>query len=117
VQLILRQLALDPDNGCEPLGKQGARGALFKLTLDSYGYTFVAKGTVGQFKANLKHEYESAIWYLSFLDIQRRQIIMFTVQITRVKRHIEVALIVCTLHDLVGGKVDGVPTVRFPQGR
>ena len=50
------QLAQDPDNGCEPLGKQGARGALFRLTLDSYGYTFVAKGTVWAFKANLKHE-------------------------------------------------------------
>ena len=50
------QLAQDPDNGCEPLGKQGARGALFRLTLDTYGYTSVAKGTVRAFKANLKHE-------------------------------------------------------------
>ena len=55
-KLMLRQLAEDPDNGCEPLGKQGARGALFRLTLESYGYTFVAKGTVTAFKANLKHE-------------------------------------------------------------
>jgi len=55
-KLILRQLAEDPDNGCEPLGKQGARGALFRLTLEWYGYTFVAKGTVTAFKAKLKHE-------------------------------------------------------------
>ena len=55
-KLMLRQLAQDPDNGCEPLGKQGARGALFKLTLESYGYTFVAKGTVIAFKAKLKYE-------------------------------------------------------------
>jgi hypothetical protein len=55
-KLMLRQLAEDPDNGCEPLGKQGARGAFFRLTLQSYGYTFVAKGTVTAFKANLKHE-------------------------------------------------------------
>jgi hypothetical protein len=55
-KLILRQLAEDPDNGCEPLGKQGARGALFRLTLDWYGYTFVSKGTVTAFEANLKHE-------------------------------------------------------------
>jgi tRNA A-37 threonylcarbamoyl transferase component Bud32 len=55
-QLMLCQLAQDPDNGCEPLGKQGARGALFRLTLDTYGYTFVAKGTARAFKANLKHE-------------------------------------------------------------
>lgn len=53
---MLRQLAEDPDNGCEPLGKQGARGALFRLTLGPYGYTFIAKGTVMTFKAKLKHE-------------------------------------------------------------
>ncbi|TVY90595.1 hypothetical protein LAWI1_G003827 [Lachnellula willkommii] len=55
-KLMLRQLTQDPDNGCEPLGKQGACGALFRLTLESYGYTFVAKGTVMAFKAKLKHE-------------------------------------------------------------
>lgn len=55
-KLMLRQLAENPDNGCEPLGKQGARGALFRLNLDSYGYSFVAKGTVTAFKAKLKHE-------------------------------------------------------------
>jgi hypothetical protein len=53
---ILRKLAEKPDNGCEPLGKQGARGALFRLTLESYGYTFVAKGTLMAFKAELKYE-------------------------------------------------------------
>jgi hypothetical protein len=55
-KLMLRQLAEDPDNGCEPLGMQGARGALFRLTLESYGYVFVAKGTVTAFEAKLKHE-------------------------------------------------------------
>ncbi len=55
-KLMLCQLAEDPDNGCEPLGKQGARSALFKLTLELYGYSFVAKGTVTVFKAKLKHE-------------------------------------------------------------
>jgi len=55
-KLMLRQLAEDPDNGCKPLGKQGTRGALFRLTLESYGYTFVAKGTVTAFEAKLKHE-------------------------------------------------------------
>lgn len=55
-QLMSCQLARDLDNGCEPLGKQGARGALFRLTLDSYGYTFVAKGTVPAFEPKLKHE-------------------------------------------------------------
>ncbi len=54
---MLHQLIQDP-NACEPLGrqKQGARGALFRLTLDSYRYTFVGKGTVVAFKAKLKHK-------------------------------------------------------------
>ena len=55
-KLMSRQLAQDPDSGCEPLRKQGARGALFRLTLESHGYTFVAKGTVTAFEAKLKHE-------------------------------------------------------------
>jgi hypothetical protein len=55
-KLMLRQLAENPDNECKPLGKQGARGTLFKLTLEYYGYTFVAKGTVTAFEAKLKHE-------------------------------------------------------------
>ena len=55
-KLMLRQLVEDPENGCEPLGKQGARGTLFRLTLEWYGYTFVAKGTVPAFEAKLKHE-------------------------------------------------------------
>ena len=49
------QLKENPD-GCELLGKQGARGALFKLTLESDGYTFVAKGSVEAFVPKLKHE-------------------------------------------------------------
>jgi len=55
-QHIRHQLKENLDSGCEPLGKQGARGALFKLTLDSHGYTFVAKGTVEAFIQRLKHE-------------------------------------------------------------
>lgn len=53
---IQHQLEGNLDNGCEPLGMQGARGALFRLALDSFGYTFVAKGTVKAFIPNLKHE-------------------------------------------------------------
>jgi hypothetical protein len=55
-QCIQHQLERSLDYGCEPLGKQGARGALFKLTLYSYGYTFVGKGTVEAFVPALKHE-------------------------------------------------------------
>ena len=55
-QHIRHQLEKNLDSGCEPLGKQGARGALFKLTLDLHRYTFVAKGTVKAFIRRLKHE-------------------------------------------------------------
>ncbi|CAG8982040.1 hypothetical protein HYALB_00013901 [Hymenoscyphus albidus] len=55
-KLMLRQLAEDPNNGCEPLGKQGACGTLLRMTLEPYRYTFVAKGTVTAFTAKLKHE-------------------------------------------------------------
>jgi hypothetical protein len=44
------------DDGCEQLGKQGACGALFRLTLESFGYTSVSKGTVTAFTEDLKHE-------------------------------------------------------------
>jgi hypothetical protein len=53
---MLAQLTEDPDNRCQPLGKQGAHGALFKLTIESYRYTFVAKGTIMAFKAKLRYE-------------------------------------------------------------
>jgi hypothetical protein len=54
---MLHQLTQDP-NVCKPLGrqKQGAYSALFKLTLESHRYTFVAKGTVVAFELKLKHK-------------------------------------------------------------
>ena len=55
-EFITNQLAVNPENGCEPLGKQGTRGALFKLVMKSYEYSFVAKGTVFAFKAHLQYE-------------------------------------------------------------
>lgn len=55
--LVREQIEEDPDRDVEPLeGKQGARGALLKLTLTGYGYTFVAKGTVSVFVRHLRHE-------------------------------------------------------------
>ena len=53
--LVREQLGQNMDQGCEPLGRQGARGALFKMTLASHGYTFVGKGTVPVFVRDLKH--------------------------------------------------------------
>jgi hypothetical protein len=55
-RLVQSQLTADMDRNCEPLGKQGTRGALFKITLASFGYTFVGKGTVQAFVPDLLHE-------------------------------------------------------------
>ncbi|KAI9808450.1 MAG: hypothetical protein M1826_004148 [Phylliscum demangeonii] len=54
--LVQRQIEADPDHDIEPMGKQGARGALFKLTLATHGYTFVGKGTIDVFVDELQHE-------------------------------------------------------------
>ena len=56
LDLVQKQLAGDLDHDCEPLGLQGARGALFKITLASHGYVFVGKGTVQAFVPDLLHE-------------------------------------------------------------
>ncbi|KAI9669524.1 MAG: hypothetical protein M1817_004643 [Caeruleum heppii] len=58
ISLLKRQVSKDLDHDCEPLGKQGARGTLFKFTLVSHGYTFVAKGTVEAFVPDLRYESE-----------------------------------------------------------
>ncbi|KAL4748494.1 hypothetical protein BDW72DRAFT_180260, partial [Aspergillus terricola var. indicus] len=47
---------LDTRLGCESLHVHGSRGALFKITLWSHGYTFVGKGTPVEFVAGLEHE-------------------------------------------------------------
>ncbi|KAJ0426721.1 hypothetical protein BJY00DRAFT_306717 [Aspergillus carlsbadensis] len=47
---------LDTKLGCESLHVHGTRGALFKITLWSHGYTFVGKGTPTEFVAGSKHE-------------------------------------------------------------
>jgi len=55
-RLVREQLGQNMDQGCEAMGKQGARGVLFKMTLASHGYTFVGKGTVPVFVRDLQHE-------------------------------------------------------------
>ena len=56
IDLIRKQLAIDPERGCRPLGLQGARGALFRIALLSHGYVLVAKGTVRAFVPDMTHE-------------------------------------------------------------
>ncbi|KAL6232749.1 hypothetical protein BDW75DRAFT_246950 [Aspergillus navahoensis] len=55
-QFFSDQQQLDTQLGCESLHVHGSRGPLFKITLWSHGYTFVAKGTPVEFVAGLKHE-------------------------------------------------------------
>ncbi|RCI17317.1 hypothetical protein L249_3238 [Ophiocordyceps polyrhachis-furcata BCC 54312] len=56
LQLLTEQMRRTLDGGIEKLGKGGARGVLFKVTLLAYGYTFVCKGTVNAFVPDLEHE-------------------------------------------------------------
>ena len=54
--LLRKQLGQTLDEGFVPLGKQGARGVLFQVTLLVYGYTFVSKATTASFVRELEHE-------------------------------------------------------------
>ncbi|KAH7016457.1 uncharacterized protein B0I36DRAFT_337757 [Microdochium trichocladiopsis] len=56
LQLLRDQLAGSHDKNIVPLGKQGARGVAFQVTLAEYGYTVVAKCTVPEFVVDLEHE-------------------------------------------------------------
>ncbi|KAL8730482.1 MAG: hypothetical protein Q9166_004046 [cf. Caloplaca sp. 2 TL-2023] len=55
-KLVRDQLAGDLDEYCVPLGLSGARGFLFRVTLASHGYVFVAKGTTRRLRSRLLHE-------------------------------------------------------------
>ncbi|KAL2374386.1 hypothetical protein RJ035_003249 [Blastomyces gilchristii] len=55
-QLCSGDLRPDLELGCESLHIHGSRGALFKVTLLSNGYTFVGKGVPVEFVDCLKHE-------------------------------------------------------------
>ncbi|KAI0402457.1 hypothetical protein F4802DRAFT_575848 [Xylaria palmicola] len=56
LQLLSCQLKCTLDYGITSLDITGARGALFKVTLLAYGYTFVSKGTIQEFIPDLEHE-------------------------------------------------------------
>ena len=58
LRLIRTQLARDrgPDADCVSLYVSGSRGALFKVRLSAYGYTFVAKGMERPDRKFLVHE-------------------------------------------------------------
>ena len=54
--LLRQQLSRDLDTDCDALRIHGSRGALFKVSLTSHGYTVAAKGTIVEFVADLRHE-------------------------------------------------------------
>lgn len=54
--LVQRQLARSLDFNCTHLQIRGSRCMMFKITLASHGYTFVAKGTRDVFIPDLQHE-------------------------------------------------------------
>ncbi|KAG8407729.1 hypothetical protein J3459_018400 [Metarhizium acridum] len=56
LELLFKQLKRTLDSGITSLDITGARGALFKISLLAYGYTFIGKGTVKAFISDLKHE-------------------------------------------------------------
>ncbi|EPE06808.1 phosphotransferase-like protein [Ophiostoma piceae UAMH 11346] len=59
VEAVREQLARDLDNDCEGLdkyGKFGATSMLFRIVLQPYGYSFVAKGVQRPHLRLLKHE-------------------------------------------------------------
>ncbi|KAG6090920.1 hypothetical protein E4U31_007558 [Claviceps sp. LM219 group G6] len=56
LRLLREQFKRSIDVGITYQGVVGARGALFKVTLLAYGYTFVSKGTVAGHIQHLEHE-------------------------------------------------------------
>ncbi|KAL8707807.1 MAG: hypothetical protein Q9220_007214 [cf. Caloplaca sp. 1 TL-2023] len=55
-KLVHSQVAVTLDKNITDLRIHGARGMLFKITLESHGYVFVGKGTVEVFVPDIKHE-------------------------------------------------------------
>ncbi|KAI1122562.1 hypothetical protein F5Y10DRAFT_71307 [Nemania abortiva] len=74
LRLLSQQLEQSLDHGVVKLGIQGARGALFQLTMLAYGYTFVCKGTVRAFIKDLEHE---AAVYERLRPVQGKSIPVF----------------------------------------
>lgn len=71
IKLLDRQLSEDPNPnkelGCESLHIHGTRGALFKVTLWSHGYTFVGKGVPIDF---IKYTRQEEMMYSHLCAIQ-----------------------------------------------
>jgi len=66
--LLTAQLKNDINNNCRLIpDKKGAVGALFKVSLENYNYTFVAKSSIAYYMPKLKHEHQI---YDTLYDLQ-----------------------------------------------
>ncbi|KAI1157439.1 hypothetical protein F5B18DRAFT_645050 [Nemania serpens] len=74
LRLLSQQLKGSLDHGVVKLGIQGARGALFQVTMLTYGYTFACKGTVRAFVKDLEHE---AVVYERLRPVQGTSVPVF----------------------------------------
>ncbi|KAL7917714.1 hypothetical protein ACQKWADRAFT_317119 [Trichoderma austrokoningii] len=74
LEQLSRQLKRTLDSEITSLDLTGARGALFKVSLLEYGYTFIGKGTVKVFIPDLKHE---ALVYKRLEGIQGTHVPVF----------------------------------------
>jgi len=109
--LVQQQLAATLDRNCTELKKQGTRGALFKITLASYGYTFVGKGTRDVFVPDLKHE---GRMYDRLQSIQGKMIPVYlgNINLDRPWRDLGVRIIHMLLMSWGGERVDKVKGAR-----
>ncbi|KAI6854049.1 hypothetical protein KC338_g8867 [Hortaea werneckii] len=64
---LKQQLDKDVDRHCEPFGERGRTGAPFKLRCESYGYTFVGKGTTSSLWHAVSRE---ALFYQILRSVQ-----------------------------------------------
>ena len=55
--------SFDVDHDCDPLGIQSATGVLFRVTQESHEYTFVAKGTIDEYRERLRYGAEHTAKY------------------------------------------------------
>ncbi|KAL9005866.1 MAG: hypothetical protein Q9188_001374 [Gyalolechia gomerana] len=70
-ELVRLQLASTMDKDIKDLHLQGARSMVFYITLATYGYTFIGKGTIDVFIPDLLHE---ASMYRRLRNLQGRSI-------------------------------------------
>ena len=81
--LVTEQLGTTLDKNIINLNVHGARGVLFNITLESHGYTFVGKGTIDVFVADLKHE---GVVYNRLRSLQGESIPVYLGNIDLIKR-------------------------------